>query len=116
MGELLPGLSGGIDMTKYIDADIFVTHCCNSCIKNGVSCCPTVDSCDYIEDLQAFLVDAPAADVEPVVRGEWIEHYDECECPVCGETWNYCDNDTERFDCCPKCGARLVEHGKERER
>ena len=56
----------------------------------------------------------PAADVEPVVRGEWIEHYDECECPVCGETWNYCDNDTERFDCCPKCGARLVEHGKER--
>ena len=48
-------------MTKYIDADIFVTHCCNSCIKNGVSCCPTVDSCDYIEDLQAFLVDAPAA-------------------------------------------------------
>ena len=62
------------------------------------------------------IYDAPAADVEPVVRGEWIEHYDECECPVCGETWNYCDNDTERFDCCPKCGARLVEHGKERER
>ena len=61
------------------------------------------------------IIDAqPAADVEPVVRGEWIEHYDECECPVCGETWNYCDNDTERFDCCPKCGARLVEHGKER--
>lgn len=57
----------------------------------------------------------PDADVEPVVRGEWIDHYDECECPVCGETWNYCDNDTERFDCCPKCGARLVEHGKERE-
>ena len=62
------------------------------------------------------LWEVPAADVEPVVRGEWIEHYDECECPVCGETWNYCDNDTERFDCCPKCGARLVEHGKERER
>lgn len=58
----------------------------------------------------------PAADVEPAVRGKWIEHDDECECPVCGETWNYCDNDTERFDCCPKCGARLVEHGKERER
>jgi hypothetical protein len=55
-------------MTKYIDADIFVTHCCNSCIKNGVSCCPTVDSCDYIEDLQAFLVDAPSADVAEVVR------------------------------------------------
>lgn len=55
-------------MKKYIDADIFVTHCCNSCIKNGVSCCPTVDSCDYIEDLQAFLVDAPAADVSEVVR------------------------------------------------
>jgi hypothetical protein len=60
--------------------------------------------------------EAPAADVEPVVRGEWIEHYDECECPVCGETWNYCDNDTERFDCCPKCGARLVEYGPEKQK
>ena len=57
-------------MTKYIDADIFVTHCCNSCIKNGVSCCPTVDSCDYIEDLQAFLVDAPAAAIAEHERAQ----------------------------------------------
>ena len=71
---------------------------------------------EMLLNFQQYLESQKAADVEPVVRGEWIEHYDECECPVCGETWNYCDNDTERFDCCPKCGARLVEHGKERER
>jgi hypothetical protein len=107
-------------MTKYIDADIFVTHCCNSCIKNGVSCCPTVDSCDYIEDLQAFLVDAPAADVEPVVRGTWEEHpiadtTDEGEqyvamfwqCSNChGKLiyWNF-----QRTKYCPDCGAHMME-------
>ena len=71
---------------------------------------------EMLLNFQQYLELRKAADVEPVVRGEWVEHDDECECPVCGEMWNYCDNDTERFDFCPKCGARLVEHGKERDR
>ena len=65
---------------------------------------------EMLLNFQQYVDAQPAADVEPVVRGEWLEHEDECECPACGETWNYCDNDTERFDCCPKCGARLVAH------
>ena len=52
---------------------------------------------------------APTADAVPVVRGEWIEHEDEMECPQCGYFWNYCDNDTERFNFCPNCGAKMED-------
>lgn len=48
-------------------------------------------------------------ELAPVVRGEWIEHEDEMECPQCGYFWNYCDNDTERFNCCPNCGAKMED-------
>ena len=61
---------------------------------------------NLIESLQAQL-----NDVVPVVRGEWIEHEDEMECPQCGYFWNYCDNDTERFNCCPNCGAKMESEG-----
>ena len=54
---------------------------------------------------------APTADAVPVVRGEWIEHEDEMECPQCGYFWNYCDNDTERFNFCPNCGAKMESEG-----
>ena len=50
---------------------------------------------------------APTVDAVPVVRGEWIEHEDEMECPQCGYFWNYCDNDTERFNFCPNCGCDM---------
>jgi hypothetical protein len=54
---------------------------------------------------------APEIDAVPVVRGEWIEHEDEMECPQCGYFWNYCDNDTERFNFCPNCGAKMESEG-----
>ena len=50
---------------------------------------------------------APTAHAVPVVRGEWVEHEDEMECPQCGCFWNYCNNETERFNCCPNCGADM---------
>lgn len=49
----------------------------------------------------------PAADVAPVVHGRWVEHFDEMECPVCKRQWNYCDNDTNTFNFCPNCGAKM---------
>lgn len=33
-------------------------------------------------------------------------------CPTCEEEWNYTNNDTHRFKCCPNCGRWF---GKSRE-
>lgn len=50
----------------------------------------------------------------PVRHGKWCEGT-ECYsddfivCSVCGEAFNVMDNDTYRFDYCPKCGARMDE-------
>jgi len=58
---------------------------------------------------QGYVMDAPTIEAAPVVRGKWIEHEDEMECPQCGYFWNYCDNDTERFNFCPNCGAKMED-------
>ena len=56
----------------------------------------------------------PTVDAEPVRHGKWCEGT-ECYsddfivCSVCGEAFNVMDNDTYRFDYCPKCGARMME-------
>ena len=50
----------------------------------------------------------PAADVAPVVHGEWIEHgnwwgHIEYNCSACnGQTF-----DASEFDFCPHCGAKM---------
>lgn len=49
----------------------------------------------------------PAADVEPVVHGRWLDNEDYMFCSICGIQWNYCDNDTETFNYCPNCGAKM---------
>ena len=75
---------------------------CNS--YNGVRCraCGTGDAIDMIED-------APAADVAPVVNGEWLlrhegyGHY--WECSVCHT--NPCIYVTEHTKFCPNCGAKM---------
>lgn len=55
----------------------------------------------------AMIARFPAADVAPVVHGLWVEHLDEMECSVCKRQWNYCDNDTNTFNFCPNCGAKM---------
>lgn len=49
----------------------------------------------------------PAADVAPVVHGQWLDDVDYMFCSICGVQWNYCDNDTETFNYCPYCGAKM---------
>ena len=60
------------------------------------------------------------SEYRPVVHGRWIS-YPEClafegayhdehiVCSACHSVWNIIDNDTERFDYCPHCGAKNVE-------
>lgn len=62
---------------------------------------------DAYNDLAEDFYSIPAADVAPVVYGRWIEDLDEMECSVCKRQWNYCDNDTNTFNYCPNCGAKM---------
>ena len=67
-----------------------------------------------LSELVDVMATVPTADVQEVKRGEWQEDVlDNIICSACGESFNICDNDTERFIYCPNCGAKCVEE-KER--
>ena len=62
--------------------------------------------------------DLPAVDAAPVVHGRWIEYplclgyagtysEDHIVCSNCKSVWNIIENDTECFDYCPHCGAKM---------
>lgn len=67
-------------------------------------------------DAKRLLADMPAADVAPVVHGDWIlrhigaGHY--WECSVCHT--NPCIYVTEHTKFCPNCGAKMDGGGKAR--
>jgi hypothetical protein len=73
---------------------------------------------EMLLNFQQYLELQKAADVEPVVRGEWLNFvgdYVTAECSVCGECYDPSDyNDKEHFDMfkqlykyCPNCGAKM---------
>lgn len=62
----------------------------------------------------SILMDVPAADVKPVVRGKWIvEHLEQhvtCTCSVCRTNYYYYKRGQYHIDTsyyCPSCGARM---------
>lgn len=85
-------------MAEYIDKELAIEGMWAG-LKEGTICGP--------EDTETFLHSLPAADVEPVRHGRWIEDGDFVVCPVCGRRWNVFDNDTDTFDRCPHCGAKM---------
>ena len=59
---------------------------------------------------------APAADVAPVVHGEWLRVDDDwnslttIQCPICSEEWCFeTDDDVSllNYKYCPNCGAKM---------
>ena len=54
----------------------------------------------------------PIADVQPVVRGEWTELYeDNYKCSACGAWWTLLEGTPQdnEMNFCPVCGAKMVE-------
>ena len=54
----------------------------------------------------------PTADVVEVRHGEWVQDvYDKMmdiyRCSCCETSWSVIDNDMERFNYCPNCGAKM---------
>ena len=41
-----------------------------------------------------------------------IENIYSLVCPTCRKEWNYTNNDTHRFKCCPNCGRWFGKGGK----
>ena len=88
-------------MARYIDADAFEVFKYelvggSSEYRDGFD--------DGVEYVLRRIDDIPTADVQPVVRGEWIDKGDRYYyCSVCGS--HYTDNHIY----CPCCGARMVE-------
>lgn len=75
--------------------------------------------CGYntaMAEMQEFIKQLPAADVQPVKHGYWEEvtaycgwgdtHY---RCSVCGEEWYLEDGKPKdnNMNFCPRCGARM---------
>lgn len=61
------------------------------------------------EDIRAFVKAQPAADVAPVVHGQWIEDHDYLKCPECGVMvkWDFTFFDIGNWNYCPNCGAKM---------
>ena len=97
-------------MTEYIDREVLLKrrHGC----KNDCSTCDFFLEEDSWCSGEVYVLDIlriPAADVQPVVHGEWkpIVYHDNFQkcgywCSICGEEWNGIETDY-----CPNCGAKM---------
>jgi hypothetical protein len=67
-------------------------------------------------DFVAMLHYAPTVDTVGVMHGRWEQigydkAMDRISCSCCKEYWNIADNDTETFNYCPNCGAKMDGDG-----
>lgn len=68
------------------------------------------DGYDKAIDLACGMVkNAPAADVVPARRGEWIERALRPTCSLCGFSGSLIDAPISPFKYCPNCGADIKE-------
>ena len=90
-------------MSDYIEREAVIQTICGEC-----GFCE-IGGCDHDCDEIAHIKDIPAADVKPVMRGEWIANGNEFDeygfviCSVCGARFFRGDS----YNFCPNCGARM---------
>ena len=107
-------------MSDYINRAAFVADCegryCAPCKeqgkdRNGVKC----RAC-WVDDMLNEVMDAPAADVEPVRHGQWLRTDDDwsslvtIQCSACGGEWCFeIDEDVQLlgYNYCPGCGCKM---------
>ena len=89
-------------MADYIDREQVIENFRSRCVFGRQDC---IKVCHDVRHIKAI----PAADVKPVVRGEWIirrgNWTDEYECSLCHKVSKTIGN------FCPNCGARMVNNG-----
>ena len=92
----------GNNMKEYIERevalDILCDECCECTIENPFACEGCVQRAEVLR--------IPAADVAPVVHGEWVyDRWCEFKCSICGHWSNTLPRAQENY--CPNCGARM---------
>ena len=87
-------------MAEYIDREALLLR---------IDCYGTNKFGMLDEDIRAFIKAQPAADVAPVVHGRWEEASDGdgIVCPFCRTDFCTIIYDTEYFNYCPSCGAKM---------
>ena len=56
---------------------------------------------------EKIINELPTIGVQEIGYGRWIEDFDDIKCSACGATFNICENDTQKFQYCPCCGALM---------
>lgn len=93
---------------EYIDRQAAIEAACKGFCHPGVRC-PDVECREQTK----FIREIPAADVVPVVHGEWNRlDCDTFNCNKCGSTFIVLQGST-KMNYCPNCGAKM--DGKRRE-
>ena len=85
----------------------------NQYLHETMSAQTTTAGIAYVRDLWNKVLSVPAADVAPVVHGQWVEykraHY--FKCSECKETVPYRKamllNGERKYNFCPNCGAKM---------
>ena len=96
---------------RFIDANNLIEEIreerCYNCRNFKDMKCDYCGTADYIYMIE----DMPAADVAPVRHGQWEEASDGdgIVCPFCRTDFCTIIYDTEYFNYCPNCGAKMDE-------
>lgn len=94
---------------RFIDANNLIEEIreerCYNCRNFKDMKCDYCSTADYIYMIE----DMPAADVAPVRHGRWEEASDGdgIVCPFCRTDFCTIIYDTEYFNYCPNCGAKM---------
>lgn len=91
-------------MAEYIEREA-LSQWCHETMKKQVN--PI--GMTHVRWFWNTILDFPAADVAPVVHGRWLEadDGDGIVCSVCGTDFCTLLNETEKFNGCPHCLARM---------
>lgn len=104
-------------MDEYIDREAFKKsveeHYCKPCKAEGKDHNGCWCRACWVDDMLDEVIDAPPADVAPVVHGKDLASPSLFHCSVCGceddDTYT-CDVSEYRY--CPNCGAKIDEKAK----
>lgn len=100
-------------MAEYIERKTFLKDIeeryCLPCKETGKDHNGCMCRACWVDDMCGEVIDAPAADVAPVVHGRWIEDHDYLKCPECSAMvkWDFTFFDIGNWNYCPNCGARM---------